>query len=306
MNKKKSLAQSDALLRRSIAARVRPAEVLPPRLADGEHKIIPVADFKLIDIDDRYQRPRIGPEVNDIITAIRQGGGIGQDIHLARRTYEGDGKLWVVDGQQRWWACYDTSFPFPAKIHVVSDLEDERLLFRVLNTQLAIGANVFVNAHSGEVADRIRKANANQEHPLFGRVALNDRSGGPRIGAGVLVKGVLALLTGSTHARKASRCVATCDQAIRDEPHAKDQVSGFLWLIGSIFPSGACPALPVLAFGVVAREHWSHGNLRGLPQQPTPRQLASLRKVNWSNVAPTHARKWFPVVRAEIEQKWKR
>lgn len=300
--RRQRLSESTAVAAVALKRRLQVPMGLDPEVARGVETVIKPADFKLINIDERYQRARIDTEVNELIHVLRAGKGVPARVHLAKRAFVEPGvnpeALWVVDGQQRWWAHYETDVPMYATIHTVRSIEEEKKLFLILNSRVQVGANFMVHSWPGPSADLLRLANEQHSHPLFNRVQLA-ASGGDRIAAGVLIKGLDALLTGTGRSEAIRKHLARADAHLL-QPGMKDRSIAFLHLVGQVFPKGYVYILPMLALGLVARKRWE-----GLITPAGPGVVKLLQRTNWATEVPSYSMKFLPVVVASVERKWK-
>jgi len=168
---KRSMAESDAMLQANLKKR----EDMPTVLRADEAVYIGEQVFQPEDLGepiiniasegnelvgrDWYQRVRMGSEVNDLIVVLKAGGIIPQKVTLSKR----DGRYWIVDGQQRFWAHADTNTPMPADVYQCETIEQEKRLFEIMNTRRGVSANTMIGAKGGWLTDLL--LTANDEHP---------------------------------------------------------------------------------------------------------------------------------------------
>jgi hypothetical protein len=276
-----------------------------PLVVQGVSKPVPmlvgVDKFHLLDIDSRYQRDRVRPEVSDLIAALQAGGSVPAPICLVRRKYKENGRvselLWVVDGQQRAWAHLWLKRPFNALVYEVDSLDHERDLFVALNTFVSLSAKQHVESASGAAAAMIREVSADAAHPLHGLIAF--RNGGGGIASSSVARGIFAAMLGRPSNGRIQDILRTCDAAMGDR-RSEERARAFLQIIPGVFPSGA-KTLPLSAVGLVAYRRWQDGVVL-----PSKAILSRVRRINWDHFAPSPSLRWMPTILKQVEQAWKK
>ncbi len=167
--------------------------VIPARLQPK--RLITTKDYSRFAIwykdDGGYQRKELTAHANQISDAIRRGSAPPDPIHVAKR--RDDDRLWIVDGQQRFWALVDNEKPITAHVHDVIETDDEFLLFKVLNHSKALTANLQVGVHLGPIVQEVLiPTSEDAGHPLYRRIDFAAK-GGYKVGAATLVRCVVTL-----------------------------------------------------------------------------------------------------------------
>lgn len=280
--------------------------------AVGKRTTITPGMFDKIDVDRRYQRDRIGPKVNELIEVIQSGGVIPDPITLCKRRWSEDGqvrasdKLWLIDGQQRFFAAMETETTIEALIYESDSLEAERNFFLAMNNSRIVNANVTVKAWPGPITILLKAVESNPDHPLYGRVEWS-RTGGEHIGAAVLVRGLVAVTTGVFYGGDIQKMLSRADTAIQKDSAAKARATQFCRLIAHVFPRGYAPILAVSALGIVASRRWAQVkyNDPALLPLPTTAQMDRMSRINWLAEVPSSAIRFRPVLEQMIDRAWR-
>ena len=296
------IARSEINRQRHLARRIeRPIAITG--IGDGKLVLLQPKDFKKLGVDERYQRVRVGSQINNLIHVIRSGGAIPDPVTIARRP---DDSLWIVDGQQRFWAHSETDTPMRAMIYDVPDFETERLFFIALNQQAKINPNHTVRAWDGEGAEFIRAMSDKPGTPLAGRIHFS--AGAPRpLAAGILARALCRLLAdkaNDTGAHKDMKRVLAHLDAFIKRPGARDRAYAYCVLLAGVFlennPQELVRRLPAEAFAAVAWEKWQNGIV-----MPTPGSMGLFKRANWAGMAPGHAVQFLPVFENEVRKRWR-
>lgn len=270
----------------------------------GKLTTIPVSKFGDVDVDRRYQRDRIGSEINDLIYVLQHGGEIPDPITVVRRNYvEGSAtspsdKLWIIDGQQRFWAHLECGVPVKAMVHGVDSLDAERDFFLAMNTDRSVNANAYVYSWKGPSAELLRRADSIPSHPLYGRIQFRG-SGAEKIGARVLISGMVSLLYGNPASGATPLQLNRVDARMKD-PGMTSRCEAFISVVGRVFPQGYATVLAVQALGIVARDRWAKRI-----ETPSEATLLRLSKINWKNEVPGYSAKFLPVLQSLISRVWR-
>jgi hypothetical protein len=297
----RKMTESDAKMA-SVQARklILPVLVTGVKLADSI-TIIPYEKFALLNVDEKYQRVRIGTEVNQIVHAITSGGAIPDPIDIAERP---DGSWWIVDGQQRYWAHEECKLPIRAMIHKVSDHDAEEKLFIALNSRRKVSPKTIIKGWPGISGKFMRRLNDDQSSPFFGMIDFSQNTALP-LDASAVLKGVLVAVTGLERVGgdMATVILPRTDAALAVTGRAA-WAEEFVRLMAAVFNieknAGRVRILPILALAQVAHEKYT---LAGRPI--FPRSCAALRRVNWDTIVPTHAWQYMPVLTNVIKERWK-
>ncbi len=311
--RKATLAESEAVAAANLAKRLRAPVIITGVEMARTITLIRPDQFGKLGVDERYQRVRIGSEVNDIIHVLREGGEIPDPIDVAERP---DGSWWIIDGQQRYWAHEETSTPLRALIHKVPDHNCESNLFVVLNSRRKVQPTVITKGWPGLTGDFIRKLNTDPKSPLWGLIDMGTNHQLP-IDAATLVKGILVVTTGleSTGGDTATVVLPRTDAALKIAGRIA-WAEAFAQLVALVFftpdekglvrhhssrTGQRVRTLPLQALAYVAHEKYKDAN-----RPVFPKTCALLRRVNWDTLVPSHARQYMPILIQEIEKRWRK
>ena len=284
-----------AALRQSALKKKRGDLLVVTGLGAPKFKILEGRELDKLGVDERYQRVRIGSEINHLVHILSAGGDIPDPIKVAKRP---DGSMWIVDGQQRYWAHVDAKKPLKAVIYDVADLETEQRMFVALNTSVQVKAEYIIKASGGETAGLLRTVNEDEGHPLYGKLLF--RPGSDPFNVSVLARGLSALLTGSFHTKAIQKSLAVTDQALRQREQ-KIRAEAYLRMVGEVRENGKRQSLmEALAFGSVCRKRWHNCE----PVIPNGSVMGALRRANYDGMVDGHALKYLPVIVAAIESRW--
>lgn len=262
-------------------------------------RTIKPAELKLIGIDEHYQRAEIKDHVNQIIAALERGGQVIDPITLAQRK---DGSLWVVDGQQRYWAHWHLSREIQAIVYEVDGIDSERRMFSVLNSHRRPNAGVRIRAWVGPAGDLIRWLHESSESPIRSEVSF---TGGGRYPATTMMRGMLAVLGGyGAGGGNAEDMLRTLDILVRDASPAIARKAAQFYVLGlrQIFGDGnVALALPSIAIGIVCHEHWKAG---WKIENISKRAISTLSRVRWERYAPTGGGQWLDNLKTLVLKQW--
>jgi hypothetical protein len=304
MTKKKvrrdKLASSPAVLAASATRRLVKQVVVTGVTMAKTVTVIPPSQFKKLGVDERYQRVRVDDEINDLIHIIKAGGQVPDPVHIAQRT---DSSLWIVDGQQRFWAHWECEEPLRAFIHGVENIDAETNLFYALNTRHRLSARTVAKGWPGISGDLLRKMNTDAASPLLGLIDMQNSTTYP-VDATTLIKGFLTLTTGlMPNGNMMTRVLPRLDTALK-VPGMIAWCEQFSQLLAAVFDMrkgvGRVRILPMLALASVAHKKYVAA---GRPVFPTT--CAYMRRTNWDSIAPSHAQQFLPLLVSAIEKKWR-
>ena len=283
-------------------------------LLRGERDI-PVDQLKSIGIDERYQRMRITNKVNSLIVVIKSGGLIPDPVSLVERP---DGTLWIVNGQQRYWAHYDTDSPMRARIYAIDPeysalaLDIERRLFSALNNSRAQTTGTTIKAHAGLSAEILRQLNEDPNSTIYQRVLFESRGGTRKneLSAASLIRGMLLSAAGARPSGSLMERVLPRADLEMAKPDARCRVDAYLRLVGLVFPPlddgrGLAPALAIRALGSICYQKWKTISLRGAAPLPDHRVVNRLRRIKWKRIAESVAERFMPLYEDAILKIWK-
>lgn len=307
---KRKLHESAGIAAAALARMTRRLPVILKDVGKPEMRVLSVKEMADIRVDtDRYQRHRVVEEVNTLIHVLRGGGMIPDPVTLARRP---DDSLWVVDGQQRFWAHYETETPMRCIIYDVPNIEAERTLFIVLNSAQPVSANIKIHAWPGPVATLLRTVNEDPAHPLFGHVNFG-RHAARTFAVAILAKGMLCAMSEiASYNLPANDLMRRLDTTWNASAVAREQGRAFLLLAHKVFSrpgdgvnpgasgKGVARSLPVAALGTVAHLRWRSG-----VYMPPERTIDAIRRINWDTLTPTSGYRFLPVLKGAIEAKWR-
>jgi hypothetical protein len=269
-----------------------------------------------IGIDERYQRMRITQKVNSLVVVIKSDGLIPDPVSLMRRA---DSSLWIVDGQQRYWAHYDTDTPMLARVyevdpeHTAMALDIERRLFTALNNTRVQSSGTTIKAHVGLSAEILRRQNADTGSTLYDRIQFESRGPSRKnpIIAGSLVRGMLLAAAAVRPAGSLiERVLPRLDLELA-KPEGRCRAEGYLRLVGLVFTpltegKHSPSSLAIKALGSVCFKKWETSAIRGAAVLPDFRAVNRLRRVNWRGIADSNAERFLPVYEEAILKIWKK
>lgn len=265
-------------------------------------------DLGRLTIDESYQRIKIGVAVAKIYRTL-QAGGSTPPIALNRRR---DGRLFIVDGQQRWWGAIEAKRGLCANVYElwrtaeaegISEQEAEKALFTVLNDTYRLSADSVMNAWPGPVATVIREWATKEGSPYFAKVSFG-RGGAVSYSAALLARALAIVMHPAPSAGDGNirRVLELADAAYEDRPNA-ERADAILRLIPLVFPpSSRARTNPVKALAIVARKRWAEGVGRRFPPETV---WTRLRQLNWGTLAPTLSTQNMPSIIAAIERRWR-
>lgn len=262
------------------------------------YTVIDPKDFPRINVDESYQRLVIKTLVNTLIYVLRNGGDIPAPIHMAERL---DGSWWILDGQQRFWAHYETGTPLKAWIHKVQNIQEERDLYIVLNRKVQQSAMNVVKSSNSHISGFIRHWDESDQSPMYRRINFGSHSGRP-YDCTVLVRGVSAAVSGTMLPGPMDNILDRTDvEWKKNVVHNNKIADAFLELTTLVWPGPyRVRSLAATAFGIVCHKKWENGVVL-----PTRTSIAAMRRINWEILAPSKAVKYLSVYVNAIEKSWK-
>lgn len=301
--------------RRTLTAKERKAyadrRVARPPLVRGISvgKLITITprEFGKVDVDRRYQRDRIDVRVNMLVEVLKAGGSIPDPITLVKYRFAEVGvdsdKLWLVDGQQRFFAALEAERPIQAMLYEADSLEAVREFFLAMQAVVHVAPNRQVDVSTSVCAGILRDAVTDSKHPLFNRVATN-QGVRHRLAAATLIKGMMVAATGgkggSSGIAGIQGVMARLDAEIVKHRSARERAEAFLALAATCLRDSA-PYLVVVTLAKVANDKWEGGYIR----MPSESACKALKKVDWQVKLPSYASRFAPVVTAEILKLWR-
>ena len=277
---KRAQAKKKASKNPAADKRLRHLLIVPERVT-GARFVVVQPPFKRLAIDYSYQREEVKGWVNDLADAIRRGS-FPPAIHVAERKWEAGDTLWIVDGQQRFWAHWDAGKPIRCQVHSVRTPQEEKDLFVVLNSIQKLSPNTIIKDAPGPTALMIRAA-AEESGPLAGRIAFSGAVG-RRIAANSLLCGLSALLSGRND-QGVSMSLSSCDRAIAETPELQERAKEFVLMVGVVWPSPDRPRVASLrAVGRCLRK-------TGNPPM-TAGMMTRLKKIKWESIRAATSAEW--------------
>jgi hypothetical protein len=264
-----------------------------------EMRMIQPHEFTRVTIDERYQRLKLTHLVNDLIQVLKNGGSFYDPATICERA--NDPNLYIVDGQQRFWASDALQMPLPAMLYKSAGWKAEAQLFEAMNTRRNVNANITVKGHIGASAEMLRDLADREGSPYFNNVDLGQAGRRP-YGALTIVRGMLAAIAGIIPSgMTATQACFRCDHALQNDPGGTERGAKFLQLLPLVFPAtNRLHTLPTVGLGRVAYRRFKADH--GLP---SPRTYERLKKINWEVLTDGHnSLKYLPVIEAEIERIW--
>ena len=274
--------------------------VVLERMGRPEYRVLSVEEMAGLRVDERYQRVRVSSMVNDLIHVLSEGGAVLDPITVAQRP---DDQRFILDGQQRFWAHSELKRPLPALVYRVpggdEGLEIERKAFHVLNQKAAVSGDHHVKAWHGPVGDLVRRWESKPDSPLYCRINFSSatRRSFP---AGVLLRCLVAAMGGRSLGG-ILRLLPIADGLLAKPGHPA-RVEAVARTLAAIFPADVRMSyVAAMAIGEIAEQRWE----RATPAPPNEASTRALRRINWLTVAPTSSAKFLPLVRAEIDKRWR-
>lgn len=294
-------ANNDSQRQKAEATR-RWHPVIVTGISPKDRRLITPASYPLLDVDPAYQRGETN-SIAGIVAALQAGGSIPDMPDLAERAWgPRDGKLWVMDGQQRICALQQLNQSFYANIHVSESLDAERKFFLAMNFRRALNANTIVKAYNGPVTGLLKALNERAETGITGRIEF-DKSGGDKLSASVMVFGIERLLSGSRAAGKVDKILSRTDGLLASNEE-KLMATTFCKLVGAVFAKTYAPKLPVMALAEIARERWkAKGATLALPPNGA---LKRLQGINWKTALPGNGASYQDYANAIVSKHWKK
>ncbi len=298
--KRATIATSEGM-RKKVEAVRKWHPVIVTGVSFKERRLITPQNYNLLDVDPAYQRGET-KEIPGIVAALQAGGTIPDTPDLAERVWgPPDGKLWVMDGQQRICALQQLNMSFYANVHISESLESERAFFLAMNARLALNSNIKVKAYNGPVASLLKALNERPDSGLGGRIEF-DRGGGDRLSAAVMVKGIERLLSGDRGSLAIDKVLSRTDGLLVTNED-KFTATVFCRLVASVFERSYARTLPTLALAEIAREHWKAKG--GRPALPAKGALKRLRAINWKTALPADSGSYQDYANAIVKKCWK-
>lgn len=274
--------------------------VILTELGQGKLVTFPASDLKgdRLQIDYSYQRQEITLKVNELIHVLQAGGVVPDPIIVAERP---NGQLFIVDGQQRYWAHWHAEKPLHGIIYKIASIPTEARLYHVLNNRTSLTADAKVKAWQGPAAALLRQMG--QSHPAF-KEQINFGQGGGRnrrYSAAGLIKAMLIVSnSGLRYQGRIDVMLPRLDMALK-QSGAPDRVRTLLGLYGSVFvESKKVPALALYAVAKVAGKRWVDTVM--IPSETIQGRIA---RMDWPTLAPGMADRFLPVLEEEVAKRWK-
>lgn len=288
-------------LERFAKIRVR-STLIVEGISSPEVRFIKPGEFARLAVDPIYQRPRDTALVNTLIHVLRGGGRIYDPITVCKRP-DGD-KLYIVDGQQRFWAHYDTQTEIPALIYQSSGPSAEALLYQAMNARRNLSANNVVKSHQGLGADLLRQAAADESHPLFGQVDFGDQR--RPYAAMPMLKAMLVVSRDGLPNGKAADVCARLDHALANDDMAEVRCLALLRMIPRVFPAQHPPRiLALLGLAKVAYDRWEYKRTQDpISLIPSHKICERLRTTNWGVTVISASFAHLRMVTDQVERRW--
>jgi hypothetical protein len=301
-----TIATSEATFKSHAARRGEPLTVSRETVKLRGMRRFSADELLDLKIDKRYQREEVSTEVRDLIHVIKRGGQVTAPITVVERKY-GDHGLYIVDGQQRWWAHVDTLTPIHAVVYTVESYDDEVTMFQTLNTQSRLSARTRVASWPRAAGTVLHRLNEDETSPLFGRISFADASM-TTIGAIPLLRGLLAVLSNVSHNGAVDRTLMAFDKQYEAKKGwADDAILRYATIIAQVFHDSGdhrLRTLPAMALGKMCHAKWRGARSVKEMALPNERQISRLRNTNWSSLLPNGSVVWMPTVLAHLLQIW--
>lgn len=298
--KRATLANSDGQRKRIESIR-QWKPIVVTGVSFKERRLITPQSYGALDVDPAYQRGET-TEIPGIVAALQAGGIIPDTPDLAERSWgPRDGKLWVMDGQQRICALQQLNMSFYANIHISESLEAERMFFIAMNARQKLSSDTIVKAYNGPVASLLKCLNERGDSGLGGRIDF-DGNGGKRLSAATMVGGIERMLSGGKRgSMRIDRVLSRTDGLLASNDQ-KLCATMFCRLVAAVFDEYAL-RLPVLALAEVSAERWIGKGKRA--ELPNPAVIKRLRAINWKHELPSMNSSCIDLAKHLISRRWK-
>jgi hypothetical protein len=298
--KRATLANSDGQRRRIESIR-QWKPIVVTGISFKERRLITPQNYGCLDVDPEYQRGET-TSIPGIVAALQAGGTIPGTPYLAERAWgPQDGKLWVMDGQQRICALQQLNMAFYAEVYVSESLESERMFFIAANAQTKLNSDTIVKAYDGPVAVLLKCLNERPDSGLGGRIEFDGR-GGKRLSASTLVGGIERMLSGGKRGSMRIDRVLSRTDGLLATNEQKLCATTFCKLVAAAF-DGHAPRLLVLALAEVAADRWIGKGKR--PELPSASDMKRLRAVNWKHELPSQSASCIDLAKHLVTRRWK-
>ena len=293
---RKKLSESAAILAKNLAARAS-TPLIVSGVGRGKLVVLQPSELSRLNVDESYQRVRLTAEVNSLIHAMSAGGLIPDPISVAERP---NGDLFIVDGQQRFWAHVELARPLAAMVYPVDNLESEKQLFLAMNRSVKISNDFIVHAWPGETGAYIRQLNEKLTGPYGSKINFGKDHRRP-YQASTLARSMAALTCSARAWRgRIDEVLSRTDKALPTRGQ-RDRVEAFFMVFHRVFPpTEHCRVLPAIALGRIAQERWLTHIVT-----PTPGTVTKLAGTKWITHAPTLADRFLPLLEDVIRRRWK-
>lgn len=285
-------------------------------VGEPEYAVFDPPDHRRLNIDESYQRMQIRLHVNQMISILESGGEIPEPIAVARRP---GGTLWIVDGQQRYWAHWHAQKPLRALIYDVQTLDQERQLFIVMNKTKAVSPGWKVRAWPGPSRELLLWMANGEDSPYQGRIVFGEGGGRQTahddnvmrpVVASIIVKGLgCALTDGKTFHSATDRIETTMekiDRLIRTERERTYKVAKMYGvLLNNTFGNRRPGRIEAIALGFAAAQRWAGLRVSDAWPLPTNRENQKLAEFPWVKYAPSSQAQWIPVLVPALLRVWK-
>lgn len=300
------LATSEETFKQHAARRGDPLIVNPQTVKRHGQRRFAVDELLDLRVDRSYQREEVKPSVGMLIHVLKRGGIFPDPITVAERKY-GDHGLYIVDGQQRWWASIDVGKPIEAIIYHVSTYEDEVSLFQTLNMQRRLNARTRVASWPRAAGRILHWLNDDVKSPLYQRVSFGDGNM-VTVGSVPLLRGMLALLSNTAYHGSVDTLLQSFDRNYEAKKTWSDHaILQYARIVGQVFHDAADHRLrpmPAMVLGKIAHAAWKGSPDANTMKLPNERQISRLRRTNWSKLIPNNSPSWMPTIMAHVNSIW--
>jgi hypothetical protein len=279
---------------------------MPEECVDGPEVTIEVDELADLMIDYSYQRAKLTKKVGELVQVLKSGGTIPDPISVAVRP---DGKKYIVDGQQRFWAALEAERPLKAKLYHVKSHDAELKLFEALNNVTSLTAAVVINAWTGPAREALTLLDQSPESKLRGLLNWKGRSQ-TTFNVGMVTRACGVLLSGGMGPGNIVETLKAFDAYWARNPRwGKRAVLSYSTVLSAVFPdvsAAACRLIPALALSRTCHLRWEklYEGLRETWPMPSPQQYDKLRLLDWLKLAPTSNSVWLAQTQDAVENVW--
>lgn len=256
--------------------RIARLPIMPAELWNHTNRVFRPTDYHLLRTCDDYQR-RLLPSWSGLISEAVSRGTTCPPIDVCSRQWEPEKVFYIVDGLQRAMALMRQGLPVPARVHNTNSIDDERLLFRLLNATKAVSTSQKILSDPGPASAYLRELDQTEGHPAYRQInwARNHGHGHAKlISATQVFNDVLILI----RATATDGAVELLNGHFEKAPtKLRLLMSEWLTLLRKVWPESSIPAVESRALAAVLSRNGGPGTL-------TRAQIGRVKRIKWKSV----------------------